>query len=73
MTNRVLQVLPSTNGIEVSVGSSVHPTNNFPLCEHGEALVQPEVLKVGIGHEVSGPRVSNLVSDDVGQRLVPSL
>ena len=44
---------------------AVHPSHYLPLREHGEPLVQPEVLKVDVGHQVARPGVSNLVGDHV--------
>ena len=41
------------------------------LGPHREALVEPEVLHVGVGHEVARPRVGQLVSHDVHQGAIP--
>ena len=50
-----------------------HPSNDLSLGENGEALVQPEVLKVFVGHQIAGPAVSNLVSNHRGQASIPGL
>ena len=55
----------------MSLSFSSQSPLDLPLDEHGEPLVQPEVLKVVVGDEVAGPRVRDLVGDDVGERLVP--
>ena len=52
---------------------SGHPSDDLSLGEHGEALVQPEVLKVFVGHQISGPAVSNLVGNHGGQASIPGL
>ena len=40
--------------------------DDLPLGEDGEALVEPEVLKIIIGHQVAGPgwSFSDVVSSD---------
>merc|ERR1719376_150093 len=43
---------------------------DFPLCEHGEALIEPEMLEVKVGDEVSSPRVGDFVGDHVSVGLV---
>ena len=55
----------------MSGGLSMHPSQNLPLSEHGEPLVQPEVLEVDIGHQVAGPGVGDLVGDHIRVGLVP--
>ena len=52
---------------------STEAADNLPLREDGEALVEPEVLKVDIGDQVARPTVGNLVSNDIGQTLVSGL
>ena len=60
-----LQVFPAKDGTEMSCRLPVHPPHYLPLREHCEPLVQPEVLKVDVGHQVASPGVSNLVGDYV--------
>ena len=46
---------------------------DLPLSEDGETLVEPEVFKVAVGHEVPRPGVRDLVGDHVGVGLVSTV
>ena len=48
----------------------VHPPHNLPLDKGSKALVQPKVLKVGVGHQIASPGVRNLVRYHVRVSLV---
>lgn len=52
---------------------SLHCSNDFPLHEHREALIEPEMFKVPIGHQVSSPRMRYFMSHYTCQRSVASL
>ena len=64
------QILPTEDGTEVPGRLAMHPAHDLPLGEDGEALVEPEVLKVAVGDQVPSPGVRDLVSDHVGIGLV---
>ena len=54
----------------------LHPgmllTFHLALDEHGEALVEPEVLPGGVRHKVARPGVGDLMHHHVHGTLVPS-
>jgi hypothetical protein len=67
----------NTNDKNVKIGSCyirIHVSESLafldlPLNKDGESLVEPEMLKALVGHEVPGPGVRNLVGDHVSVRL----
>lgn len=46
---------------------------HLPLQEYGEALIQPEMLKVLVGHQVACPTVHYLMDYHIRLTSVPSL
>ena len=66
----LLQVGPMELVVEVSDELSTESSEYLPVEEHVETLVDPEVLHVLVGHEVPGPRVSDLVGNHEGVWLV---
>ena len=49
---------------------TVESPHDLSLREDGESLIEPEVFKVAVGHQVPRPGVGDLVSDHVGIGLV---
>lgn len=72
-THSVGQVLPATKCREVSHGIPLEPALHLALHKHGEALVEPEVLPLVVGDQVSSPRVTDLMDDNVCKRAVSCL
>ena len=61
----------AADGVEVENAFAVHLVHDLPLDEDGEPLVEPEVLPGFVGHEVTAPRVRNLVRHHMRLASIP--
>lgn len=68
--NALLELLPAKDGLEVPHLLALQASNDLTLQKHREAFVQPKVLPVGGGHQISHPAVRNLVGHHVYQRSI---
>ena len=67
------QIFPTSVCRKMLMSLSSQTSGDFSLGEDGEALVEPEVLEVLVGDEVSGPAVHDLVGEHIDERLVAGL
>lgn len=71
--NVLAEILVSNAHLEEAVLLSLENlTEDETLEVDAETFVEPEVVPVGVGDPVTGPRVSNLVSNDVGEGAITS-
>lgn len=59
--------------MEITSLFAEHATGDFTLQEHGETFVQPEMLIIGIGHQITRPTVADLVRNNGCQRFITGL
>ncbi len=68
-----MQFLESDLDEEFTVVGAVELLQNETLDVLGVTLVEPKVLPRGVGDQIAGPRMSDLVGDRRCQRLVSGL
>jgi len=68
-----LETRSTSDAGELPALLTVEAADDLSLHKDGETLIEPEVLKVGIRHQIARPAVSNFVGDYVNQRPVTSL
>jgi len=51
----------------------VEAADDLALHKDGETLIEPKVLKVGVGHQIARPAVSYFVGDSAYQRPITCL
>ena len=66
----LLQPLMTDRRVQGGHLRSLERLEDAPLRKDREALVEPEVLRGRVRHEVAGPRVSELVREDVDEAAV---
>ena len=67
----LLELHQTADGVEVENALAVHLVHDLALDEHGEPLVEPEVLPGFVRHQVTTPRVRDLVRHHVRLASIP--
>jgi hypothetical protein len=68
--DKVYLSCPAADRLELGGRLVVYFRNDLALDENGVSFVEPKMLPVDIGDEISSPRMRDFVRDDVRQRLV---
>jgi len=72
-TYSVWEFRPATVHSKLTIIFPVQPTNYLSLHKYCVPFIQPEMLPVEVGNQITSPAVSYLVSDHVGERTITHL